>query len=358
MKGKMTTLVLTAENIQTIIEELGIDAVMDQLIAKLYDALANFSAENTIIPIRSGFSYTKPSEGLIEWMPLRDKAGQEVTFKMVGYHPNNPTEKKLPTILSNITKYDTTTGHLISVMDGVLPTALRTGAASAVASKLFAKSDSKILGLIGCGAQSITQLHALSRVFDLEKVMYFDTEYQAVQSFENRASILSYSGSFEQASISEIVEGCDILCTATSIGIGEGPLFENILPKDHLHINAVGSDFEGKIELPKELLVKSYVCPDFLGQAVIEGECQQLSEDQIGKDLFYCINNAREINKYQDSTTVFDSTGISLEDQVVGSLFSHYAQELGIGSHLQIENNHLEQKNPYSFLTKLHFQKS
>ena len=72
-------------------------------------------------------------------MPVYKK-GKEVVIKVVGYHPHNPGKFNLPTILSSISSYDTTTGHLKGIADGVLLTALRTGAASAVASKVMAPS--------------------------------------------------------------------------------------------------------------------------------------------------------------------------------------------------------------------------
>ena len=80
------------------------------------------------IPARSGFNYNVPQLGLIEWMPLY-QVGSKVTIKIVGYHPKNPKIFGLPTILSSISQYDTITGHLLGLADGVLLTALRTGAA-------------------------------------------------------------------------------------------------------------------------------------------------------------------------------------------------------------------------------------
>jgi ornithine cyclodeaminase/alanine dehydrogenase-like protein (mu-crystallin family) len=73
-----------------------------------------------------------------------------------------------------------------------------------------------------------------------------------------------------------LVEQADILCTCTSIGVGEGPLFENVPTKPGLHVNAVGSDFPGKTELPYGLVESGLVVPDFRPQAELEGECQVL----------------------------------------------------------------------------------
>jgi len=353
MKENLTSLLLPAETVQQIIQKIGIDEVMDQLIELTYNTFVNYDRSNSIMPIRSGFNYTEPIEGLIEWMPIRDIQDEEIIMKTVAYHPQNPTDYRLPTILSTISKYDTKTGHLIAIIDGVLPTALRTGAATAVASKLFGYPQSKVLGLIGCGAQSITQLHALSRIFSLEKVIYYDIDPITQASFEDRSSMFDLNVTFETGTIEEIAAASDILCTATSIGVGEGPLFKYEKTQPWLHVNAVGSDFAGKIELPKELLVKSYVCPDFPEQAKIEGECQQLSSEQIGKDIITCLKTANELSEHKQGLTVFDSTGMAIEDRLITDYFLSHADEMGLGTKVRLENASQEEKNPYAFLMNL-----
>lgn len=343
------TLILSSSDIEHIVREVGLDEIMDRLIENMTTAFVDFDNEKTIIPIRSGFNYTQPELGLIEWMPLYHK-GEQVLVKMVGYHPNNPKKYDLPTIVSTISNYDTSTGHLKGLVDGVFLTALRTGSTSAVASQVLASSDSSILGLIGCGAQSVTQLHALSRVFDFKTVLYYDIDFEANESFVDRIGMLNLDMEFKAASIDEIVRNSDIVCTTTSIDVGEGPLFGNIPTKEHLHVNAVGSDFPGKIELPLSLLENSFVCPDFTEQAMKEGECQQMKKEDIGDDIFQCIQNPKPYEALKNQRTVFDSTGFSLEDLVVMDLFLGYASDMGLGLEIAIENMSLDAKNPYHFM--------
>ncbi len=345
------TLVLSASDVEAIVTEVGMDEIMDQLIGNMTEAFNNFDANKTIIPTRSGFNYTQPELGLIEWMPLHD-VGDKMVVKMVGYHPNNPKKYDLPTIVSTISNYDTKTGHLKSLVDGVFLTALRTGSASAIASKLLAHPKSETLGLIGCGAQAITQLHALSRIFPLKKVIFYDIDEATCQSFKNRVAILELPVEYELQPIEQIVATADIICTATSIDIGEGPLFEKCPSKDHLHINAIGSDFPGKTELPIDFLKQSYVCPDFPDQAIKEGECQQLAAEDIGKDLFYCMKNVAQFKHLQKERTVFDSTGLPLEDLIVMDLFLAYAEKMKLGQLIEIETMSEDAKNPYHFVKK------
>lgn len=350
-KTKKKTLILSASDIEQIVHEVGMNEIMDALIDNMTQEFETYDPQQKIIPIRSGFNYTKPELGLIEWMPLHDY-GEKVVVKMVGYHPDNPEKFDLPTIVSTISNYDTNTGHLKSLVDGVFLTALRTGAASAVASKVLAKPESSILGLIGCGAQSVTQLHALSRIFDFKKVLYFDTDEATCQSFVERVAMLELEVAYVKTPIDEMVQSADIICTATSLGIGEGPLFQNLETKKHLHINAIGADFPGKTELPVGHLKKSFVCPDFPEQAMIEGECQQLLKDDLGADIFQCMKKSTEYEHLKNELTVFDSTGLSLEDLVVMDLFLKHAEAMGLGQWIAIENMSLDAKNPYDFIKK------
>jgi ornithine cyclodeaminase/alanine dehydrogenase-like protein (mu-crystallin family) len=347
--NKINTLILTASDVNTLMQKYGINRLMDDLIFRLIKEFENFNDIDTVIPIRSGFNYDSEHVGLVEWMPIY-KTGEEVVIKVVGYHPKNPTIFNLPTILSTISSYDTKTGHLKGLVDGVLLTALRTGAASAVATKYLAHPESSILGLIGCGAQSITQLHAISRLFPIKEVLIYDTDTEALESFQNRSSLLGLNIEVIHKEIVDILKESDVICTATSIEVGKGPLFKHYNHKPHLHINALGSDFPGKIELPKSLLKESFVCPDFTEQAKIEGECQQLLDDEIGSDLFTVIQNYDEYNHLKDELTVFDSTGWALEDQVVMDLFLDLAHEFKIGMEVSLENISDDVKNPYHFL--------
>ncbi|WP_282123518.1 ornithine cyclodeaminase family protein [Algibacter mikhailovii] len=341
------TIVLSAADVKLIVEKRTLNQLMDDLIFQLTEEFKNFNPSKTIIPIRSGFNYSGDLPGLIEWMPIYE-TNKEVVLKVVGYHPKNPFKFNLPTILSTISSYDSKTGHLKGLVDGVLLTALRTGAASAVASKYMAHVDSSVLGLIGCGAQSITQLHAISRLFPINRILLFDNDLEAVNSFEKRCSILELEVDIEFTEIEALMSQSDIICTATSIDVGKGPLFESYSCKPHLHINAIGSDFPGKIELPLTLLRNSFVCPDFKEQAKKEGECQQLNDDEIGPDLVHVIQNNADYKQLSNILTVFDSTGLALEDKVVMDLFLDQAEYLGIGKKIGLENINEDVFNPYS----------
>jgi ornithine cyclodeaminase/alanine dehydrogenase-like protein (mu-crystallin family) len=346
----MHTTILTASDVRDIVHRVGLDALMDETIRRLDQAFADFDPENVVVPARDGFHYQTPDMGLLEWMPGM-RAGESAHIKVVGYHPNNGARHDLPTILSTLSMYGVSDGHLRGMMDATLITALRTGAASAVASRVLAQPDASALGLIGCGAQAVTQLHALSRVFNLSDVYIYDMEATAVATFADRARCLGLEQlQFHCLPPRDFLAAIDILCTATSVGIGQGPVFSDQPLKPDTHINAIGSDFPGKVELPRELLARSFVCPDFGAQAIKEGECQQLDPADIGPDIYTLVKNQSHYQANRQTCTVFDSTGWALEDMVCMDMFMEYAASFEIGRSLQLESVSSDCLNPYQFL--------
>ncbi|MEM7346336.1 MAG: ornithine cyclodeaminase family protein, partial [Chloroflexota bacterium] len=343
-------------DIRQIIHHIGLDTLMDEMIDRLTVSIEMYDEEKTVVPPRSGFQYTQPHLGLIEWMPVME-SGETVTVKTVGYHPANPTAHKLPTILSTVCAYDTKTGHLIGIADATFLTALRTGAASAIASRFMAHPESKTIGLIGAGAQAMTQLHALTRCYSINTVFVYDSDPNVSNSFLERAAFLGVNlvQVSEQTNVKQIIQSSDIICTATSVGIGHGPVFEDTTTKPWLHINAVGADFPGKVEIPLSFLKRSIICPDFPAQAVLEGECQQLDVDDIGPSLIEVVQNPVEHHYIQGQTSVFDSTGWAVEDQIAMTMMIDYAKQYGLGATVQIESSSNDPHNPYQFVTQSHY---
>ena len=342
----MKTLLVENEDVTRLLSLVGLDVLMSDMIAELEKTFCQWQAGEIKAPPRSGFSYHRPKLGLVEWMPAIRVNGP-ICVKMVGYHPENPT-MGLPTILSNIAMYDTSTGHLMALADGVFLTALRTGAASALASRWLATENPSVLGMIGCGAQSVSQIHALCLEFPtLERVLYFDCDDAAEGSLAERLAPLTLAASFQAAPVEEIVERSDVLCTATSVDVGAGPVFPKLPFKPWLHVNAVGSDFSGKTEIPVSMLRQAFVSPDSEAQAVREGECQQLCSDEIGPEIARVGAEPDKYGGYRDSLTVFDSTGWAVEDLAAMNLLLRYAREYGLGRNVSLECDPIDPLNPY-----------
>lgn len=346
----MRTIILTVADIRSIVNHIGLDNLVDELIEQLTDAFTKFDEGYTKIPPRSGFEYHKPNYGLLEWMPAMT-VGKTAVVKMVGYHPTNPNLRNLPTVLSTVSLYDTASGHLIGMVDATFMTALRTGATSAIASKLLASPNANCVTLIGAGAQGMTQIHTLSRVLPIETVYVYDIDSSARESFLERASFMGVNlVPVTNSMLNIAIKKCDILCTATSVELGSGPVFMDTETKPDLHINAVGTDTKGKQEIPLSLLKRSTVFPDFPAQALEEGECQYLSSDDMGPSLTQLLQNPTKYQHLQDQLTVFDSTGWALADKVAMELLINHAKRMNLGSFLQIESVSYDPLNPYQFI--------
>jgi len=345
----MNTLILAVEDIRRIVLRVGLNSFMDEMIQRLTKALFDYDPGQTVVPVRGGFAYKAPLPGLVEWMPIL-QTGDAVTIKVVGYHPCNPISHRLPTIISTLGVYDSRTGHLKGIADCTFLTAVRTGAASAIASQRMAKADSRVVGIIGCGAQAVTQVHALSRVFDLERVLIYDLNPTVSRSFLTRVEGLKLSSvEVTEANLEQLAGCADIICTCTSVEVGGGPVFTEGDLKPWLHVNAVGSDFPGKYEVPVSILKRSFVCPDFLPQAIKEGECQQLQAEEIGPEIFELIKKPERYDFVREMPSVFDSTGWALQDQVAMQMLLDHAADLQVGTRISIENLPADPRNPYDF---------
>lgn len=342
----MDTIILTRDDIAEIVSRVGLHQLMDDIISELRKTFRSFDDELTQVRTRDGFSYFTPYPGVLEWMPVM-QVDDFAVIKVVSYNPGNPLLYRVPTIISTLSLYNIRTGHLMALTDGTFATALRTGAASAIASEVLANPASEVVGLVGCGAQAVTQLHALSRLFDIKRVLAYDTDSSVLASFPQRCRFLNLD--IRKVPLQELEEQSDIICTATSVGLDAGPVIDGKNLKSWVHINAVGSDLPRKIELPLELLKESLVCPDYRAQAVVEGECQQLRPEAIGPELIDLVKHASDYRRYQSSKTVFDSTGFALEDKAAMQVLLALAKEVGVGRTLPVESIDFDPMDPYSF---------
>lgn len=342
----METLLLRQPDITRLLQSYGRDALMRRTIDRLATGLATVhSGGAALSPLRDGFVRPHPVPGVLEWMPHRDP-GHAITLKTVAYSPANRRRYGLPTILGTVARYDDTTGRLLALVDGVFLTALRTGAASALASRALALPDSRTVGVIGTGAQAVTQLHALSLTFPLTTVLAWDTDPEHLASFAHRVGFLGLD--VRPASPERIAAEADLVVTATSVPAGAGPVLPDVPTREHLHVNAVGADLVGKTELPPGLLRRALVCPDHPEQALREGECQQLGPERLGPSLSALCADPGRLATARGRLTVFDSTGFALEDHLTLDVLVEAAAAVGVGVRMPLELHPEDALDPYA----------
>ena len=344
----MRTRVLGADDMAALLETVGRDHVMDLMIDRLRERFRDHDEDAVQARARDGFRYEKPSLGLLEWMPTHEIGGP-VVVKMVGYHPTNPVQRSLPSVIATSSMWDTESGHLVALADATLLTAVRTGAASGLATDLLARSGSITVGMVGLGAQAVTQLHAISRVRPVAKVVALDTDAEVADTFARRTRFLGLDIEVvDPVRAATLVGEVDVLCTCTSVDIGAGPVVLDVDEHPWLHVNAIGADFPGKLELPSSLVARALMIPDILEQCIVEGECQQVELDRIGPSLSEVVQRDSGGRALRDVLTVFDSTGWAVEDDVALRLAVELADRHGLGTDIELEHLPLDPYDPYA----------
>ncbi len=345
----MTTL-LDTNALRAIVADVGLDQLMDEMTERLRRSFAEFDDKSVSTITRTGFSYDEPQFGLLEWMPSMEE-GERIAMKVVGYHPENPTVNNLPSVMATTTLHDATTGRLLAITDATLLTALRTGAASALATRLLAPVDATTMLMIGCGAQAVSQIHAVSRVRPIEQVLIFDTDDVVQASLRSR---LPESVRDQVAlrpvhadQLKDALSHVDLVCTATSVEPGVGSVLPDGPHRPDLHVNAVGADFPGKVELPAELVRRAVVIPDDVDQCLIEGEAQRLERDELGPTIIELSKEPELAEKLAGGLTVFDSTGWAVEDRIAAELALDHATRVGVGTDVELQDFTADPYDPY-----------
>jgi alanine dehydrogenase len=247
-------------------------------------------------------------------------------MKWVNVHPQNQ-RSGLPTVMAIIIYNDPATGYPLAVMDATEITAYRTGAAAAIASKYLARKDSHVLGIVGAGRQSYTQLMAHGELFDLRQIKVSDRRAAAVETFIKSFPVYSIKAS----SLEETVDS-DIVCTVTP---SREPYLKSEWVCPGTHINAIGADAEGKEELEPSILKKAVVVVDDLEQAAAAGEINVpvrkglFKVEEVYATLGEVIAGKKQGRKGKNDITVFDSTGLAIEDIAVEKLIYDKAMKSG-----------------------------
>ncbi|WPB59031.1 ornithine cyclodeaminase family protein [Xylophilus sp. GOD-11R] len=247
-------------------------------------------------------------------------------FKAAGFWPGNRAAGGEPH-QATIVLVDPATGRPRGIVDGNAITTYRTGAAGAIGLKLLARPDSASACLFGTGVQAAIQLDfALRTLPDLRTVRYLGSSGRANADFEARFADRCDIAMATHADTA--VAASDVVICATP---GRGPLFGLQAVRAGTHINAVGADTRGKRELPSGLLERARLFVDDRVQARQIGELQWLP-DAACTEVGDLLCAARRPPRGASDITVFDMTGIALQDLTVARLVLQRAASAGVGT--------------------------
>lgn len=253
--------------------------------------------------------------GDLRAMPAFIETTKACGMKWVSVYPDNRM-KGLPTTMAMIILNDAVTGFPLAIMDGTHITKMRTGAAGGIAAKYLARKDSKIAALVGCGAQAESQLAALNECFVLELVKVYGQKPVYAKDFINRMKGLKLKMAVSET-VRDCVQDADIVVTTTP---SRKPIVHLEWLKRAVHINAIGADARGKQELEPAILKKAKIIIDDWHQASASGEINVpwakglIAKKDIYSTLGEVIYRKLKIRDSADAFTVFDSTGLAIQD--------------------------------------------
>jgi alanine dehydrogenase len=255
--------------------------------------------------------------------------------------PENPQRFGLPTIRGTVVLADAETGEPLAVMDSASVTALRTGAATAVAAKFLARRDSRSATIVGCGAQGETQLAAIAAVLPLQHVRVLDTDLARAENLAARAARdlglrVDVSGDLRDA-----LRSSDVCVTCT-------PSRRAFVSRDDVRpgtfVAAVGADNHGKQELEPTLVASATLVVDVLDQCAEIGELQHvlagglMTRDQVHAELGDVVAGRRPGRTHSDEIIIFDSTGTALQDVAAAIVVYERGQAMGRGIEVKLDD--------------------
>jgi len=318
--------------------------VPEKLIGELISAEASFGAvEAVFAAMARGDAYNFPvireaigyGDALYGFKSGFDRAGLSLGLKSGGYWPGNEA-KGLTNHQSTVFLFDADTGQVKAVVGGNLLTALRTAAASSISIKHLARPDAKVLGMVGAGHQSAFQMRAAIGQRNFEKIVGWNFHPEMLSRLADTAEELGVP--FEAVSLEELGAQADVVITITS---SFAPIILNGQIKPGTHIACMGTDTKGKQEVDAAIVANASVFTDEIAQAITIGECQHAIADGALKEadiaeIGAVINGTHPGRRNAEEITLFDGTGVGLQDLAVASAAVDLAVERGIAIEVEV----------------------
>ncbi|WP_103332443.1 iminosuccinate reductase BhcD [Pseudotabrizicola formosa] len=258
-----------------------------------------------------------------------DRAGGQLGVKAGGYFPGNAA-RGIINHQSTVFLFDPETGRPTAMVGGGLLTALRTAAASAISIDRLARREARVLGMVGAGHQAGFQLRAAARVREFERVIAWNLHPEMLDSLGTIAAELGLP--FEAVPLARMAEA-DVIVTITS-SPAASLMSAPVAPGTHLA--CMGTDTKGKQEVEPALLGRASVFTDEIAQSVSLGEAQHavaagLLDATAITPLGDVITGRHPGRRSAEEITLFDGTGVGLQDLAVAAMAVRRAEERGQG---------------------------
>lgn len=304
----MKTIILTKKDVESVLTP----AMANRCVEEAFRA---YGLGEAMMPPKSYLTFEK---GDLRSMPayLHGQGFQAAGIKSVNVHPKN-SAIGLPTVMAIIILTDPDTGFPLAILDGTYLTAMRTGAAGALAARYLSRENAQTAGFVGCGVQARTQLACLLEIRRLKKILIWSFPGDETCAGQFREWAIGTYGLEAVVSpvMDNVTQGVDILVTTTPSRV---PLVENVSPGTH--INAIGADAAGKQELFPAVLKGARIVVDDWTQASHSGEInvplreKLLNRKDIYGELGHIVAGKLSGRSTDEEITVFDATGLAIQD--------------------------------------------
>lgn len=285
----------------------------------------------------------KQHNGELDVKSCYSLANETISVKIASGYWDNPKSNLLPTMIANISIFDGKSGYPLCIMDGSLITGYRTGAAGGLSASLLANKTSQSIGVIGTGTQARMQVLAVKKELDIKDVYVFSVNQSAMVQYKKDIESQSDIRVHICKTPKEAIYQRDIVITTT-------PSTRPIVRKDWInkgmHIIAVGADMAGKQELDSDIFKEAKIFVDSKNQCLERGETRNpiienvILESDIQSELAAVLLGFNEGRISDEDITIFDTTGMGVQDNVLAFMIYQKALELKMG----IEFNFLNEK--------------
>lgn len=272
-----------------------------------------------------------------EWeaMPSYIEEPEAAACKWVSIRERNRERFNLPTVFSILIYTHPETGFPLAIVDGSYHTVMRTGAATAVSTKYLAREDARVLAIVGAGHMAEGTLETTAAIRPWTEVRVWSRSQKTLDGFlRNMQPKFPELTIRVSTNLEDVVPGADVVATITP---ARGPIVRDEWIAPGTHIAAVGADKGGDQELESAILQRARIFVDDIRQCRTDGEINVplgqgiIQESDIAGEIGKVVCGALPGRQSADQVTLFDSTGIALQDSATVPLEYERALAAGVG---------------------------
>ncbi len=310
---------------------------MKEAIQAMKSAFVQLSGKQAIVPLRSQIALPESTNSAL-FMPVYLPDSKKIALKTVTIFPESK-ENYLPTIQALVTVFDAQNGKPLALLDGSALTAIRTGAASGLATDLLARTDSRILTVFGAGVQGRLQIEAVLTVRSIKKVIIVDLDEQRARALADDTAQQFNVEIVASVNAGDVREA-DVICTATA---SRKPVFSDMDLKNGVHINAIGAFQPDMREIPAQTMQRALLVVDERQACLSEAGdlIHPIEEGLFGMEHIYAEIGAIAAGKVKGRSndtqiTLFKSVGNAVQDLAAAEIVLKNGLKMKLGQTVQL----------------------